>query len=175
MLGLAWGSEPGACVAALGVHPLDTSPAQQIFALDSIVVALQSRGDFCPSLFIELDERCEGRLHLAYQRGGLVAGDLLFRHSFDAIGKPADGLSDMAMAAYARHELQTLLFEFTARYGPPVHTSEEAMRWENAHPVGAALFRSSGDDTIQVVLGHDGTGVAGSIRYLPPVPGDAGF
>lgn len=175
MLGLTWGMCADEVTLRLGLPPLHGSAEEAVFSLDTLVGGLVARAAFCPSLFVDLGDACDGRLHLAFAGRGLIAGELRFRHSFEAIGKSADGLSDMAMAAYVRAELQQLIFEFTARYGPPVHISEHPMRWDNVQPVGTALFRNAQGDTMQVMLGHDGSGVTGWLRYLPPATGEAGF
>lgn len=175
MLGLKWGAAPEEVRLRLGLAPLEVGPDLMIFDLKELVDRLVARGAFCPSRFVDLAETCEGRLHLAFTAAGLEAGELRFRYAFEAIGKSADGLSDLAMAAYARAELAQQIFEFTARYGPPVHSNEQPMRWENTHPVGAAVFQTLECETVQIMLGHDGGGVTGTIRYLPPVTANAGF
>lgn len=175
MFGLDWGMPPEAALARLALMPLDQDEGQVAVALDSLVDRLRERGAFCPGLFLRLGVACEGRLHLGFVDGGLAGGDLRFRFPFDALGKPSDTLSDQAMAAYARTEMQGLIHDFIARYGPPVHVSESFMRWENAYPVGVTVFRTSTGDSVQVLMGHDGDGVIGALRYLPPIAHDDGF
>lgn len=166
---------PEAALARLALMPMDHADGQVVVALDALVGRLTELGAFCPSLFIRLGEACEGRLHLGFVNGGLAGGDLRFRFAFEAIGKPADGLSDQAMAAYARTEMQAVIFEFIARYGPPVHTTESFMRWENAYPVGITVFQTNRGDSVHLLMGHDGGGVIGALRYLPPISPDNGF
>ncbi len=175
MLGLTWGCSPEEARLKLGLPPLDADEAGLSFSLDTVVARLVEAGAFCPGRLVELQDCCEGQLHLAFERGGLAAAEARFRYSFEVIGKSADGLSDLSMAAFARTELQTMIFEFTACYGPPVHVSEEPMRWENTHPVGTAQFRTEEHETVQVLVGHDGDGVMGTLRYLPPMRPGAGF
>ena len=175
MFGLEWGMPPEAALARLAVPPLDHTDGQVIVALDTLVNRLRETEAFCPSLFLRLGDACEGRLHMGFVDGGLAGGDLRFRFPFEAIGKPADGLSDQAMAAFARTEMQSTIFEFIARYGPPVHATESFMRWENTYPVGVTVFRSAEGDCIQLLMGHDGGGVIGALRYLPAIAPDYGF
>ena len=175
MFGLDWGMPPEAALARLALMPLDHDNDQVVVALDALIGRLSELGAFCPSLFLRLGGDCEGRLHLGFVDGRLAGGDLRFRYPFEAIGKSADGLSDQAMAAYARTEMQSVIFEFIARYGPPVHASESFMRWDHAYPVGIVVFRNAEQDSIQLVMGHDGAGVIGALRYLPPIAPDGGF
>lgn len=175
MFGLDWGMPPDAALARLGLAPVDRDDAQVAVALDQLVGRLIANHAFCPSLFIRLGDTCEGRLHLAFDQSGLAGGELRFRYPFEAIGKSSDGLSDQAMASYARHELQGVIFEFVARYGAPLHSADGPMRWDLAHPVGVAVFAGHYDDVVQLVMGHDGAGVIGAIRYLPRPISDAGF
>ncbi|MFK7944297.1 MAG: hypothetical protein AB8B85_15475 [Paracoccaceae bacterium] len=175
MFGLEWGMPPQAVLARLALQPLDQDHEQVVVGLDSLVARLIDRQAFCPSLFIRLGDACNGKLHLSFVEDGLAGADLRFRFEFEALGKPTDGLSDQAMAAFARVEMQSVIYEFITRYGPPVHTTESYMRWENAHPVGITVFRTVDADSIQLLMGHDGSGVIGAVRYLPPMSGGGGF
>lgn len=175
MFGLEWGMPPEAALARLALLPVDRADGQLVVALDELVARVSERRAFCPSMFLRLGDACEGRLHLGFVDGGLAGGDLRFRFPFEAIGKSADGLSDQAMAAFARTEMQGLLHEFIARYGPPVHSTESFMRWEHAHPVAIVVFQATDGETLQVLMGHDGGGVIGALRYLPPIAPDDGF
>lgn len=170
LLGLEWGMPADAAAARLGLVPLEQNAEQMAFGLDAVVARISAIGAFCPSLFLRLGDACEGRLHLGFREGVLSGADLRFRFPFEAIGKPSDGLSDLAMAAFARVELQDMLFEFIARYGPPAHSCEGTMRWELAHPVGITVFHLGPEGCVQLRMGHDGGGVVGALRYLPSIP-----
>ena len=172
---LTWGQNTEDALQVLGAVPIDRGPDGLAYELDTLIARLASQGSFCPSLFLEHRDDIEGQLHLAFRDQALVGVEIRFRYGFEAIGKSPDGLSDLSMAAYARFELQQLLFELTARYGPPVHKGENAMRWGHAHPVGTVLFRTAEQDTLMVMLGHDGSGLVGQLRYLPEVGKTDGF
>lgn len=175
LLGLEWGMPEDAAAARLGLVPLERGGEQMVFELGAVASRVRSAGSFCPSLFLRLGDACEGRLHLGFPDGTLSGADLRFRFPFEAVGKSSDGLSDLAMAAFARVELQDMLFEFIARYGPPAHSCEAPMRWELAYPVGMTVFHLGPEGSVQVRMGHDGGGVVGALRYLPPIPPGDGF
>ena len=175
MLGLDWGMPADAALARLGLAPLERTGEVVSLGLGDVTARLAAQQLFCPSLFLRLGDACEGRLHLIFAEGELAGCDLRFRFPFEAIGKPSDGLSDQAMAAFARVELENLLFDLIARYGAPVHSCTGFMRWDHAYPVGMVVFRLPTGTCLQVMMGHDGGGVVGTFRYLPPVASDAGL
>ena len=176
MFGLSWSSDQAAAKQRFpNAAPLEDHPHVLVYPLDSIADALWKENAFCPTAICSGPGREGDQLVLNYVDGGLVAGFLRFGYGFEIIGQSSDTLSDMAMAAFARAELQQLIFEMSSRYGPPVVFTESAMRSGNWHPVGAAMFDAGADGMVHLLFGHDHSGLMGELRYQMPVTDPSGI
>lgn len=176
MLGLAWGTGQAEVRRHLApLTPVEADPTTLIFPLAPVAERLVSAGAFCPTALNTGSERGGDMLILSFIEDALVAGLVRFGYAFETIGQASDTLSEMAMAAFARAELQLLVLEMAGRYGAPVLFTEAFMRREKWHPVGAALFEAEDGALVQVLFGHDGGALTGEIRHQGPVAGRGGF
>ena len=176
LFGLGWGSDQAAAKARFAeLTPLEAHPHVLVYALDGIAETLWRENAFCPTAIGGAPAREEATLFLNYLDAGLVAAFVRFGYSFEVIGQSPDTLSDMAMAAIARAELQQLVFEMSSRHGAPVLFTESPMRSGKWHPVGAAMFDAGESGLIHLSFGHDGGGLIGELRYQARIGDRSGF
>lgn len=176
MFGLSWGYDRAEVRGHFApLTPVDEDPATLIFPLAPLVERTLSAGAFCPTALLNGSEREAGFLTLSFIEDALVAGLVRFGYAFETIGQASETLSEMAMAAFARAELQRLVLEMAGRYSAPVLFTEASMRKEKWYPVGSALFEAEDGALVQVIYGHDGGALTGEIRYQGPIAGGAGF
>ena len=176
LFGLGWGSNQEAAKARFPeLSPIEEHAHVLVYALDGIAEALWRDNAFCPSAIGGAAAREDATVVLNYIESGLVAAFIRFGYGFETIGQSTDTLSDMAMAAIARAELQQLVFEISSRYGPPALFTESPMRSGKWHPVGAAIFDAKEHGMVHLSFGHDGSGLIGELRYQAPIADTSGL
>lgn len=176
MFGLSWGADRAAVKARLdGIAPAEDQAHVLIYPLGAVADRLWTEGAFCPTAVCSGPGRANDQVVLNFQNDQLAAGYVSFGYAFEMIGLKSEALSEQAMTAYARTELQQLVHEFSARYGPPALFTESTMRASGMTPVGAALFHTGDNGSLHVLFGFDGSGFAGELRYQSPAQGSDGF
>lgn len=176
MFGLSWGSDQAAARARFdGIAPIEQTPHALVYRLGSVAERLWQEDAFCPTAICSAPEREGDEVVLNFLDGRLAAGFVRFGYGFEMIGQSSETLSDMAMAAFARTELQQLVLEISGRYGPPVLFTEAPMRTGKWQPVGAAMFDTGGGGLVHLLFGHDHGALAGELRYQGPIGGKDGF
>lgn len=174
--GLAWGARrsdvrgrfPGLRTAAEAEHAL-------VYPLASVAELIWAQGGFCPAAFLSAPERLGDEIVLNFANEGLQSVFLRFGYSFESIGQDTDTLSDQAMSAHAKSELQQMILELAVRYGAPSLFTDTPMRDGTLHVHGCALFALDDGGAIQIKFGHDGAALAGTVRYQAPAVAKAGF
>ena len=176
MFGLPWGSDQASVKTRFdGVAPVEEHAHVLVYPLGAIADRLWSENAFCPTAIGSGAGRDGDQVVLNFLDDGLVAGFVRFGYSFEMIEQNSDTLSDQAMAAFARAELQQLVFEMSSRYGPPVLFTESPMRAGRWHPVGAAMFDAAEAGLVHVLFGHDHAGLTGELRYQAPIQSSDGI
>ena len=170
MFGLPWGSDQAAVKVRLeGIAPVEEHPHVLIYPMEEIADRLWKENAFCPTALCSGPGRDGDQVVLNFLDGMLVAGSIRFGYGFEMIGQSTETLSEQAMAAFARCELQQMIFEMSSRYGPPVLFTESHMRSGRWFPVGAAMFDAGKIGMVHVLFGHDGGMLIGELRYQSPI------
>lgn len=156
-----------------GLAPLDATPNGLSWALESVAARLYAENAFCPSLFAGCGP--DHTVSFVLQDDQLLAIDVTFGNTFEALGHDPDTLSDMAMAAVCRVEVHDLLQQLTAKYGAPVQFADQPSRRGKMQGVCSALFVAADATTLGLWVGHDHAGLVGKLSYLCPVQDQNGF
>jgi hypothetical protein len=176
VFGLEWGVDQTAVKTRFrGIVPAEEHQDALVYLLGAVVDRFCAEGSFCPTAVCSGVERTGDHVLLTFQNDQLAAALVSFGYAYETIGLKSEALSEQAMTAYARTELQRLIQEFSARYGPPALFTESNMRTGGMTPVGAALFEADGNGSLHVLFGFDGSGFTGELRYQSPARGGDGF
>ncbi len=176
MFGLSWGADQASVKARFeGIAPSEEREHVLIYPLGAVAEKLWNEGAFCPTAICSGPGRANDTVVLNFQNGQLAAGFVSFGYAYEMIGLKSENLSEQAMTAFARTELQQLIHELSARYGAPQLFTESNMRSGTMNPVGAALFHSPQSGSVHLMFGHDGAGFTGELRYQSPAGSEDGF
>lgn len=176
VLGIPWGADADAVRARFpGLAPCAVDPAAIAYRFSSIAGRLSQEGAFCLTALMAEPGGTDDELIFRLPKGRLAAVRGRFGYTFATLGQDVDRLSELAMDAFARAEFQQMIFELTTRYGPPAWLAEAPLRRGQLHAHGTAAFTAPDGTVLHLLFGHDGGGLAGEMRYLPPAASTDGF
>ncbi|MEM9060925.1 MAG: hypothetical protein AAGD13_10735 [Pseudomonadota bacterium] len=157
------------------MRPVVESEEELVYPLASVAELIWAQGGFCPEILLSSPERSGDEAVFSFSNESLSGVVVTFGYAFETIGQDPDTLSDLAMSALARSELQHIVLQFTARYGAPSLFNDTAMRSGKLNIHGCALFASEDGGAMHVMFGHDGAALAGVLRYRAPMGQRTGF
>ena len=150
--------------------------ASLIYNLSAVAEVICAQGGFCPAAFFSSPERSGDEVEFSFNDDRLSAVIVRFGYPFSIIGQDPDNLSDQAMTTLSRAEMQRLIFELSAKYGPPSVFTETPKRSGMIHVQGSAQFLARDDSVIFVMFGHDGgSALVGELLYQPSIRASGGF